>query len=262
VLGVAGQAGSVEELGAALSGLDRRARGDLLGGMIGLLPEDRKRRFDDADERAQNSTLPALGRFHTFGFIRSARERGAVAPLLARLALKCTSVDAPVKSLSGGNQQKALLARWLLVDPDVLFLDDPARGIDVGAKQDIYRIIDELAARGKRCPGQLELPELLRCSDRIIVLNEGRLTARSTPATPRKHHGRRRRSAPVTSTRRRGAFATRPRPPAQPGGAHRHSPAGHPGQPPRRRLPHLPASRQPHRHPAADLADRHHLASR
>ena len=80
--------------------------------------------------------------------------------------------------MSGGNQQKVLLARWLLLNPDVLFLDDPTRGIDVGAKQDIYRIIDELAADGKAIIlVSSELPELLRCCDRILVLNEGRVTA-------------------------------------------------------------------------------------
>ena len=83
-----------------------------------------------------------------------------------------------MSTLSGGNQQKALLARWLLWDPEILFLDDPARGIDVGAKQDIYRAIDSLAARGKAIIlVSSELPELLRCSDRILVLNEGRVTA-------------------------------------------------------------------------------------
>jgi ABC-type sugar transport system ATPase subunit len=80
--------------------------------------------------------------------------------------------------LSGGNQQKALLARCLLANPDVLFLDDPTRGIDVAAKQDIYAIIDQLASEGK---GVIlvssELPELLRCCDRILVMREGRLTA-------------------------------------------------------------------------------------
>ena len=71
-----------------------------------------------------------------------------------------------------------LLARWLLVNPDVLFLDDPTRGIDVGAKQDIYRIIDELAAaRQGVMLVSSELPELLRCSDRILVLHEGRIAA-------------------------------------------------------------------------------------
>jgi ABC-type sugar transport system ATPase subunit len=84
-----------------------------------------------------------------------------------------------VSQLSGGNQQKVLLARWLLVNPDVLFLDDPTRGIDVGAKQDIYRIIEELAASGKAVIlVSSELPELLRLSDRILVLHEGRIAAR------------------------------------------------------------------------------------
>jgi ABC-type sugar transport system ATPase subunit len=92
--------------------------------------------------------------------------------------MRCASFAAPVSSLSGGNQQKALFARWLLADPEVLFLDDPARGIDVGAKQDIYRIIGDLAAAGKGVIlASSELPELLRCSDRILVLADGRVTA-------------------------------------------------------------------------------------
>jgi ABC-type sugar transport system ATPase subunit len=86
-----------------------------------------------------------------------------------------------VSALSGGNQQKALLARWLMINPDVLFLDDPARGIDVGAKQDIYRIISTLAAAKK---GLIlvssELPELLNCCDRILVLSQGHLAGSFT----------------------------------------------------------------------------------
>jgi ABC-type sugar transport system ATPase subunit len=85
--------------------------------------------------------------------------------------------------LSGGNQQKALLGRWLLVNPDVLFLDDPARGIDIGAKQDVYRMIAELAAAGKGVMlASSELPELLRCADRILVLADGRVAATYTAA--------------------------------------------------------------------------------
>jgi ABC-type sugar transport system ATPase subunit len=99
-------------------------------------------------------------------------------PIARRLALKCASPDVAVNTLSGGNQQKVLFARWLLRDPDVLFLDDPARGIDVAAKQDIYRAIDDLAAAGKGVIlASSELPELLRCSDRILVLKNGRQTA-------------------------------------------------------------------------------------
>jgi ribose transport system ATP-binding protein len=126
----------------------------------------------------ENSTLAVLPRMQRLGFIRSQLERRSMEPLARRLALRCDSTAQPVNHLSGGNQQKVLLARWLLRDPDVLFLDDPTRGIDVGAKQDIYRIVEELAAAGK---GVIlvssELPELLRCCDRIMVLSEGRLTA-------------------------------------------------------------------------------------
>jgi ABC-type sugar transport system ATPase subunit len=179
VLGVAGLVGSGRsELGAALVGLDPVLAGEInLKGKVGLLPEDRKQQGLMMQMSVmENGTLAVLDRMQTFGFIHGRAERASFDPLLHRLALKCASVEAPVKSLSGGNQQKALLARWLLYDPDVLFLDDPARGIDVGAKQDIYRIIDELARSGK---GVLlvssELPELLRCSDRILVLNEGRV---------------------------------------------------------------------------------------
>jgi ABC-type sugar transport system ATPase subunit len=126
----------------------------------------------------ENSTLALGNRMRSSGFIRKSEEEAALQPLYRQLSLKCASWSAPVSTLSGGNQQKALLARWLLLDPEILFLDDPARGIDVGAKEDIYRIIDELAAKGK---GVIlvssELPELLRCCDRILVLNEGRMIA-------------------------------------------------------------------------------------
>jgi ABC-type sugar transport system ATPase subunit len=122
--------------------------------------------------------MAVLPQMQRFGFIDKKREEREVNAIHTRLALKFTSPTDPVSSLSGGNQQKTLLARWLMLNPDVLFLDDPARGIDVAAKQDIYLMVDELAARGK---GVLlvssELPELLRCCDRILVLNNGKLTA-------------------------------------------------------------------------------------
>jgi ABC-type sugar transport system ATPase subunit len=195
VLGVAGLVGSGRsELGAALFGIDRITAGSIhlrgerivpgsprraMRTSIGLLPEDRKREglMMQMSVR-ENSTLAVLQRMQTAGFIRQAEERAASTEVGRRLALRCASEDAPVSTLSGGNQQKALLARWLLWDPEILFLDDPARGIDVGAKQDIYRAIDGLAARGKAIVlVSSELPELLRCSDRILVLNEGRVTA-------------------------------------------------------------------------------------
>ena len=196
VLGVAGLVGSGRsELGAALFGLDRITSGVLrVGGKpcspasarhairagIGLLPEDR--RLQGLMMRMsvlENATLGVLRKLSRFGFLRRAQEAASLSPVAYRLALHCPSTAAPVGQLSGGNQQKVLLARWLLLNPGVLFLDDPTRGIDIGAKQDIYRLIDELALEGKAILlVSSELPELLRCSDRIMVLNEGRITAR------------------------------------------------------------------------------------
>lgn len=195
VLGIAGLVGSGRsELGAALFGLDfirggsvhlrgrplrvQSPRQAILSG-IGLVPEDRRVEGLMMNMSVlENATLVVLERLQKLGFIRRGLETGALSHVAGTLALHCASPGSPVASLSGGNQQKVLLARWLLLDPDVFFLDDPTRGIDVGAKQDIYRIIDNLASAGK---GVIlvssELPELLRCCDRILVLHDGRLAA-------------------------------------------------------------------------------------
>ncbi len=195
VLGAAGLVGSGRsELGAALFGIDPIVSGTLrLGGEVyapgspraamsagvGLLPEDRRLQgLMMGMSVRENATLGVLARLSRAGWIDGARETAEVAPASRQLALDCPSMEAPVSQLSGGNQQKVLLARWLLLHPQVLFLDDPTRGIDVGAKQDVYRLIDELAAEGKAIIlVSSELPELLRCCDRILVLNEGRATA-------------------------------------------------------------------------------------
>jgi ribose transport system ATP-binding protein len=195
VLGVAGLVGAGRsELGAALFGLapirsgtvqvnDRdfrpRSASDAMTRGIGLVPEDRKLEgLMMQMSIVENGTMAVLPRMQSFGFIDKTQEAREMIALRTSLALKCGSLAEPVSTLSGGNQQKTLVARWLMLNPDVLFLDDPARGIDVAAKQDIYRMIDELATQGK---GILlvssELPELIRCCDRIIVLNNGRLTA-------------------------------------------------------------------------------------
>jgi ABC-type sugar transport system ATPase subunit len=194
VLGIAGLVGSGRsELGAALFGLDPRIGGAiLLNGKliapgspreaiqlgIGLLPEDRKLQgLMMQMSVVENSTLAVLNRLQSFGFIRGSRETAEVKPLFDDLALKCSSYSASAGSLSGGNQQKVLLAKCLLANPDVLFLDDPTRGIDVGAKEDIYRIIAKLASGRKAVIFvSSELPELLRCCDRILVLKEGHVT--------------------------------------------------------------------------------------
>jgi ribose transport system ATP-binding protein len=193
VLGIAGLVGSGRsELGAALFGLDRLKAGEIrlrgrrvqpsspaaaIAQGIGLVPEDRKLQGLMMQMSVlENSTMSMLRKLQSFGFVRGNEERKVAQPFYRQLNLKGGSPSSPVSTLSGGNQQKALLARWLLIDPDVLFLDDPARGIDVAAKQDIYRTIRHLTADGK---GVIlvssELPELLYCSDRIVVLNQGRL---------------------------------------------------------------------------------------
>ena len=145
---------------------------------VGLVPEDRKLQGLMLQMGVrENSTLSVLPRMSRWGFLQIARERKLFEPAASRLRLKCASPEMPVAALSGGNQQKALLARWIFADPDILFLDDPARGIDVAAKEDIYRLIHELAASGKSIIlASSELTELLRCSDRIMVLNNGRVS--------------------------------------------------------------------------------------
>jgi ABC-type sugar transport system ATPase subunit len=182
VLGIAGLVGSGRsELGAALYGLDRVLAGSVEARTsIGFVPEDR--RVQGLMMRMsvlENGTFGILGRISRFGFLNRKREIAKLADVTRQVALSCPSLDAPVSQLSGGNQQKVLLARWLLVQPGVLFLDDPTRGIDVGAKEDVYRLIDELAASGTAIIlVSSELPELLRCSDRLLVLRDGRVAAR------------------------------------------------------------------------------------
>jgi ABC-type sugar transport system ATPase subunit len=186
VLGVAGLVGSGRsELGAALYGLDRVLGGTIeSGAAIGLVPEDRRvQGLMMGMSVLENGTLGLLrsrrNRISRFGFLNRRRETAELATVTDRVALTASSLDVPVNQLSGGNQQKVLLARWLLVRPGVLFLDDPTRGIDVGAKEDVYRMIDELAASGTAIIlVSSELPELLRCSDRILVLRGGRVAAR------------------------------------------------------------------------------------
>jgi len=191
VLGIAGLVGAGRsEMGAALFGLDAITAGTIrlkgrafhprsprhairLG--LGLLPEDRKLEGLMMQMSVlENSTMAVLGDFQKYGFLTH-REAAAVAPVHQRVRLKSSSLDAGVSTLSGGNQQKVLLSKWLLADPDVLFLDDPTRGIDVAAKSDIYEIIRELAVQERGIIFvSSELPELLRCCHRILVMRGGR----------------------------------------------------------------------------------------
>jgi ABC-type sugar transport system ATPase subunit len=145
---------------------------------VALVTEDRKRLglFGNLDV-GENITLCVLDEVSSAGVVRWGRQ-GALADRMVReLGVKTAGTTAAITSLSGGNQQKAIIARWLLTRPKVLLLDDPTRGVDVGAKAELYRLMDRLCREGLGIlVTSSELPELLTVSDRILVLCEGRLT--------------------------------------------------------------------------------------
>jgi len=195
ILGVTGLVGSGRSaLGEALFGLDPWTAGEVeclgkayapkrpaeaIQARFAYLPEDRRTQglFLRMSVRRNASAviLPSLSRH---GWIDFQREASVIQEELARTQIKMAHDALPVESLSGGNQQKVLLAKWLLTQPEVLYLDDPTRGVDIGAKADIYRIIKTLATEGKTILFvSSELPELLACSHRILVMNEGRSVA-------------------------------------------------------------------------------------
>ncbi|WP_273036145.1 D-xylose ABC transporter ATP-binding protein [Massilia timonae] len=142
-----------------------------------LVPEDRKHHGIVRDlSVGENITLSVLQRYAHLTRIDDGEEISAVSDQIARLALKTASPALPITALSGGNQQKAVLARMLLTGPKVLILDEPTRGVDVGAKFEIYRLMLELAAQGIAIVMvSSELAEVLGVSDRVLVLQEGRL---------------------------------------------------------------------------------------
>ncbi len=152
---------------------------------IAMVTEDRKTLgLFDRMTVAENITLRRLPALSIGPFVIPAAENRAVDWSIKELAIKAAGGDAPVTSLSGGNQQKCILARWLLIEPKVLLLDEPTRGIDVGAKAEIYNLIRRLAGeRHAIIMTSSELPELLAVSDRILVLCEGRITALIPRAT-------------------------------------------------------------------------------
>jgi rhamnose transport system ATP-binding protein len=126
----------------------------------------------------QNITAAVPGQIAPGGFIRRAVEKALATDSVRKLSIRLASVRQPIGELSGGNQQKAILARWLLTNPGVLILDEPTRGIDIGVKAEFYDMIGELAASGRAILLiSSELPELLALCDRVLVMSEGRLTA-------------------------------------------------------------------------------------
>jgi ribose transport system ATP-binding protein len=146
---------------------------------IGYLSEDRKR-FGLLLEQEVNANigLSALAeRFQKWGFMKDKAMRATSRKYVETLRIKTPSVAQTAKNLSGGNQQKVVIAKWLVKDCDILIFDEPTRGIDVGAKEEIYRLLNELAQQGKSIIMiSSELPEVLRMSHRIVVMSEGRVT--------------------------------------------------------------------------------------
>lgn len=145
---------------------------------IALVTEDRKRLglFAKMDV-GENITICTLADIATHGIVQRRREEPRAREMVERLGIRTASLRAPITSLSGGNQQKAIIGRWLLARPKVLLLDDPTRGVDVGAKAELYRLIDRLCREGLGViVTSSELPELLTLCDRILVLCEGRQT--------------------------------------------------------------------------------------
>jgi rhamnose transport system ATP-binding protein len=195
IVGFAGLVGAGRtEVARVLFGIDQRDAGEIrLGGRpvafaspsaamnagIAYLPEDRHQEGLVLDFTiAQNVTLPILPRLFPRLLIRPSTERKVAHEFTRQLNVRMTAVDQLVGALSGGNQQKVVLAKWLASKPTVLILDEPTRGIDIGAKVEVHRIISELAASGLAIILiSSDLPEVLAMSDRILVIHEGRITA-------------------------------------------------------------------------------------
>jgi len=156
-----------------------RGPADAVAEGIAYVPEDRRRHGVILEMSvAENTTLAVLRRIGRHGWLDVAGEEALAAGYVDRLGVKTPSVAAPAGSLSGGNQQKVALARWLATEPRVLILDEPTQGIDVGAKAEIHRLMGDLADRGLAIVMiSSELPEILGMSDRIAVMHAGRVVA-------------------------------------------------------------------------------------
>jgi rhamnose transport system ATP-binding protein len=194
ILGLAGLVGAGRtEVARGLFGIDPLDSGEILlngketrisspseavrAGMA-FVPEDRQHQglvLEMAIE--QNETLPFLRRLSRFGLIQRRREREVAKEYADRLQVRAAGLGLPAKSLSGGNQQKVVLAKWLATDPSILLLDEPTRGIDIGTKAEVHRIISHLAAEGLAILLiSSELPEIIAMADRILVMHEGAVT--------------------------------------------------------------------------------------
>jgi len=194
VLGIAGLTGSGRsELAEAICGVGVRlsgrvlldgqpltigSPGDAIRHGICLVPEDRRRHGVVAPMSVrENVTLPRLASYSRFGLVGRAREAEAVRGVTAALTVKAASIETPVRTLSGGNQQKVVLAKWLALRPRVIVFDEPTQGVDVGAKAEIHRLIRGLAAEGAAVVMiSSDMDEIVAESDRVAVMHDGRIT--------------------------------------------------------------------------------------
>jgi rhamnose transport system ATP-binding protein len=206
ILGLAGLVGAGRtELGRILFGLTPATHGQLLvrgkavsidtpataiAHGIAYVPEDRRRHGVILEMPvASNTTLAVLRNIASAGWIRSGRERGIAESFVKMFSIKTPTIETPAGQLSGGNQQKVSLARWLATDPAVIILDEPTQGVDVGAKSEIHKLMGELAKKGLAIIMiSSELPEVMGMSDRIAVMHGGRIvkTLDRAAATPER----------------------------------------------------------------------------
>jgi rhamnose transport system ATP-binding protein len=170
-------AGMVTVSGRALK---RHSPQAAIDASMGFVPEDRRKQGLVMElSVARNATLTLRKQLARFGLIDSRRERAAAEEWSRRLQVKTGSQDLPVSTLSGGNQQKVVLAKWLATSPKFLIVDEPTRGIDIGTKAEVHRLISELAGQGIAVLMiSSELPEVLGMADTILVMHEGRITAK------------------------------------------------------------------------------------
>ena len=192
VLGIAGLVGAGRtELARALLGIDKIDSGEVLykgqpvkwnfrtaiKNGLGLVPEDRKRFGLSLQSTVKNNiTLTAIDKVLEWGLLNLRKEYKYAEWYVEKLRVVTPSVETKVMNLSGGNQQKVVIAKWLMADSEIMILDEPTRGVDVGAKRELYGIIKDLIEQGKTVIViSSEMPELLSICDRIVVMSRGRL---------------------------------------------------------------------------------------
>jgi ribose transport system ATP-binding protein len=199
VLGIAGLIGAGRtELLRLIAGADRPTSGTIeldgrrigtrspraaIAAGIGLVPEDRTRDGIIPQRSVVNNiALPSMARFAPRGIVRRRTLRQAASAILSSINLRPFQLDRPIRLFSGGNQQKAIIARWIAAKSQILLFDEPTRGIDIGAKAEIYGLIETLAAEGKSViVVSSELPEILRLADRVLVMRQGRIAGHPRP---------------------------------------------------------------------------------